>query len=620
MCGIIAATSLNGIKKLVPSLKAALDALDHRGPDNTSYWYDENVFLGHTRLAIIGLDSASNQPFSYENLSLIYNGEIFNYIEIREDLRNKGYAFETDSDTEVVLKAFHCYGTYCFNHFNGMWALIIHDKKNNEFIISRDRFGQKSLFYSLSGDKLIFASELHAIALVQRGKPNFKAIKSFLQEGTFDVGGETFFEGVFEFPCASFMRCKNGQVIDCQRYWFYPEKSQERPTTDEAFHQLLDDAVQVRLRTDVDYCLLLSGGIDSTLVSGITHQLVGGKKRLSAFTFSSKDNDDEVPYAQAVANGLNIELNVSSTSGIAHDYLHLLKSLVKFLGRGHSSPAIVSAYLLYKSVSERGFKLALDGQGADELLAGYKHYHLHLIWEYLCRGQLSEIVPLLHDLKKEGIKDVIIMILRNSLPSLGRRALRMIYGYESVFSKKCKFESNSSPYELYLPPPKSYSAFDRYLHKQHTAGLMNLLYYGDIVAMANSVENRSPFMDHRLVELAFQEGPSSKVRLANNKAVLRSHPVYLRFKHVLDRKKVGFNSPIDKQTRFRMIEELKKSKILDWPIFNPAKIREYLGDDRLAKEKYERFLFRLIQVHFWSEHFTSEYKPTNKISSSTETK
>ena len=105
MCGIIAATSLNGIKKLVPSLKAALDALDHRGPDNTSYWYDENVFLGHTRLAIIGLDSASNQPFSYENLSLIYNGEIFNYIEIREDLRNKGYAFETDSDTEVVLKA-----------------------------------------------------------------------------------------------------------------------------------------------------------------------------------------------------------------------------------------------------------------------------------------------------------------------------------------------------------------------------------------------------------------------------------------------------------------------------------------------------------------------------------
>lgn len=620
MCGIILATSSNGIEEIIPSLKSALSSLDHRGPDNASYLYDKNVFLGHTRLAIIGLDSASNQPFSYENLSLIYNGEIFNYIELREDLQKKGYIFETDSDTEVVLKAFHCFGTDCFNLFNGMWALAIYDKTNNELIVSRDRFGQKSLFYTLINDKLVFASELHAIALVHRSKPNYSAIKSFLQEGTFDVGGDTFFEGVYEFPCANFMRCKGERIIDCQRYWVYPEKIEDSLLTDDSFHQLLDDAVEVRLRTDVDYCLLLSGGIDSTLVAGITQKFVGNKKNLSAFTYSSKDKDDEALYAQAVANELNIELNISSTSNKTNDYLSLLKSLVKFLGRGHSSPAIISSYLLYKSVSDRGFKVALDGQGADELLAGYKHYHLHLIWEYLRRGKLSQITPLLQDLKKEGIKDVIIMVLRNSLPKGGRRFLRMMYGYESVFSNKHKFEKNPDSYDTFLPPPNSYSAFDRYLHKQHTAGLMNLLYYGDIVAMANSVENRSPFMDHRLVELAFQAGPLSKVRLASNKAVLRTHPVYIRFKHVLDRKKVGFNSPIDIQTRQRMIEELRKSKILDWPIFNSTKIREYLGDDRLVGKKYERFLFRLIQVHFWSELFTSEYEASCELVSSTKFK
>lgn len=617
MCGIILATSSSGIEEIIPSLKSALSSLDHRGPDNASYLHDQNVFLGHTRLAIIDLDSASNQPFSYENLSLIYNGEVFNYIEIRDDLKNKGYIFETDSDTEVVLKAFHCFGTDCFNLFNGMWALAIHDKKNNEIIISRDRFGQKSLFYSLINDKLVFASELHAIALVHRSKPNYRAIKSFLQEGTFDVGGETFFEGIYEFPCANFMRCKGEQIIDCQRYWVYPEKTKDSPLTDETFHQLLDDAVKVRLRTDVDYCLLLSGGIDSTLVAGITQKFVGNKKHLSAFTYSSKDKDDEALYAQVVANELNIEINISSTLEKSHDYLTLLKSLVKLLGRGHSSPAIISSYFLYKSVSEHGFKVALDGQGADELLAGYKHYHLHLIWEYLRRGKLTQIVPLLYDLKKEGIKDVIIMVLRNSLPTWGRRVLRMMYGYESVFSNKHKIEKKSNSYDSYLPPPKSYSAFDRYLHKQHTAGLLNLLYYGDIVAMANSVENRSPFMDHRLVELAFKAGSLSKVRLANNKSVLRTHPVYMRFKHVLDRKKVGFNSPIDIQTRLRMIEELRKSKILDWPIFNPTKIREYLGDDRLVGNKYERFLFRLIQVHYWSELFTSENEASSVLVSTT---
>ena len=487
-----------------------------------------------------------------------------------------------------------------------MWAIVIYDKNSGEVIISRDRFGQKPLFYATNHDRLIFASELQAIVSVQGSKPNYGAIKSFIQEGSFDVGGATFFDQTYEFPISCYMRCKSGQIVDCQRYWHYPEKSRENSAGDDSFHKLLEDAVAIRLRTDVEYCLLLSGGLDSTLVTGITRQLVGAEKRLSAFTFSSKDKDDEVCYAQKAASELRVTLNVCSFPARTEDCLAILKNLVKALGRGHSSPAIISAYLLYKSISERGFKVALDGQGADELFAGYKHYHFHLIWEHLRSGRLSEITSLFVDLTSEGLASIAIMALRNSLPPWARKALRVLYGYESIFDPKRRFEVGAHTIAPSAPVSKSYSAFDRYLHKQHTVGLTNLLYYGDIVAMANSVENRSPFMDHRLVELAFQQGPLAKVRSAGNKAVLRSHPVGKRFADLFNRKKVGFNSPIDRQTRQRMLEKLRESEVLNWPIFSPTKIRGFLNDGRFVTKKYERFLFRLFQVHLWYEIFMAD--------------
>lgn len=417
------------------------------------------------------------------------------------------------------------------------------------------------------------------------------------------------------FPTPILCVVRGGGIISCERYWSYPEKCESSSLSDDSFHQLLNDAVEIRLRTDVNYCLLLSGGIDSTLLAGITQKLVGASVPISAFTYSSKDGDDEVTYAKIVAQDLNLELNISSTPPDAEDYLNFLKNLVRSLGRGHSSPAIISSSILYRSVSERGFKVALDGQGADELLAGYKHYHLHLIMECFSRGLFSQIIPLLKDLKSEGVKGVIIMALRNSLPSWGRYFLRKLYGYESIFNTKNLFQPKQNPFIQDLIAPKSYGVFDRYLFKQHTSGLKNLLYYGDIVSMASSVENRSPFMDHRLVELAFQEGPLLKVRYANNKATLRSHPVYIRFKRILERKKVGFNSPIDRHIKFQMLEELRGSKILDWPIFNSEKIREYVRDDSLMSKKYERFLFRLIQVHLWSEIFITDFTPLSRVDS-----
>jgi asparagine synthase (glutamine-hydrolysing) len=608
MCGIFVAIEkqLRGARE--EELGAALDRLYHRGPDNADFWRSDRVLLGHTRLAIVDIGTGANQPYCFEHLVLSYNGEVFNYIELRELLRGKNYEFDTDSDTEVVIKAFHCFGAQCFALFNGMWALAIYDRRSDETILCRDRFGQKPLFITADDESFLAASELQALAPLTKWRPNFSAIRSFLLEGDFDVGNQTFFDNIFEFPKASYMRLQGSRIVEVQRYWDYPSKGSTGQKSNEEFHQLFRDAVRLRLRSDVDYCLLLSGGCDSTLVSGITRELVGETRNLAAFTYASGDGDDESIYAQSVARSLGIALTVVKEAAETHDYVRTLSLLVNHLGRGHSSPAIVSVYRLYREIADRGYKVALDGQGADELLAGYRHYHVHLIIDKLRHGRFGEIPALVVDLFKEGVPGVLVMAMRNSLPAAGKRLLRKLYGYESLFSGS--FRSADShlhhPLGQAVEPPASYSLFDRYLHRQHSAGLTNLLYYGDIVAMANSVENRSPFMDHRLVELAFRAESELKVVGGVDKAVLRSHPIYRRFSKLLDRKKVGFNSPINLETRQFMIDQLTRSEILKWPIFDAKSMHQFLASDRALASKYERFIFRLFQTHLWNESFMVE--------------
>jgi asparagine synthase (glutamine-hydrolysing) len=602
MCGILIHIGSRSSAKLVERLVDALHVMDHRGPDNTQYYDSGDAFLGHNRLSILDTKAGANQPFFFDDLVLVYNGEVFNYLELRVELVRHGYTFQTDSDTEVVIKAFHLWGNKCFNEFNGMWALAIYNLKTKALTICRDRFGQKPLFFHRSSQSIVFASELQALSRIVTTKPNYNAISSFLKEGDFAVQGGTFFDGIFEVPASCSLSIGPDLKISIQSYWKYPDRIDVRQGDNENFHSLLEDSVRLRMRSDVGYSLLLSGGCDSTIVAGIMRGLVGRGQPLSAFTYSSGDQDDELSVSMAVAKALDYKLHVVRRSAMGNQYISRLSKLVRHMGRGHSSPAIVPIDFLYESVRQNGDKVALDGQGADEMLGGYKFYHFHLFIDLLLAGEWKQLKYLFSDFVKEGVVQVSIMAMRNSLPESFRKFMRIAFGYEKLFSRKV-IGSSLNPLWDSREVPQQGSYLNEFLIKQHRNGLANLLYYGDIVAMASSVENRSPFLDHRLVELAFSSGFKLKVDEGVDKAVLRKHPIYREFRKVLDRRKIGFSSAIEIDVKAKMVDDLTQSPILNWPIFDGRQISKFVNGKSIMHPKFERFLFRLYQVHLWEEEF-----------------
>lgn len=603
MCGIFASFNIKDQHNSEAELIAAIESVSHRGPDNCSHFTDGFCFVGHTRLSIVGIADSGNQPYVFEHLVMVYNGEIFNYIELREELRNLGYHFESESDTEVVLKAYHCWGGDCFERFNGMWSLVIYDQSDRSMLISRDRFGQKPLFILENQSTFYVASEIQQLAPLCNGDIDYGLIQMFLQEGGYDGQGRTFFNAIKEFPKAHYCRIDATGNIQTYRYWdYYKGKIQsvdEQSFID--FESLLKDAVKLRLRSDVPFGVLLSGGVDSTIIADYAEQFGPKQNPIPAFTYASNDHEDESKYAKAVADKLGMELTTREQEQDPQEFKARLRRLVQHLGRGHSSPAVISIDYLYESVAKKGIKVALDGQGADELLAGYKNYFILMIFVFLFKGQFKQALKCFKAQLKQGFISSVIMFLRNMLPPFAKSWMRRIYGYERFFTR---YKATTEPLQVKKNDDgkTNASAFNRYLIEQHQLGLENLLYYGDIVAMNNSVENRSPFMDHRLVDFVFSRGDKLKLHDAKDKYVLRTLPAYQRFKAELERDKIGFSSDIKAETKGFMVKELRQSPILEWPIFTQS-LRDVLAGDTFETAKYERLLFRLYQVHLWNDIF-----------------
>lgn len=603
MCGIFIAFNAKNTGFGARQFKDAVLASSHRGPDNIGEFSGDGCYLGHSRLSIIGIESNGNQPFHFKDLVLTFNGEIFNYIELREELIACGYSFETRSDTEVVLKAFDRWGPECFPKFNGMWALAIYDRIAKTLTVSRDRFGQKPLFVLCRAGATYFASEVSQLLPFTDVEIDFGLIQKFLKEGTYEGGGRTFFQSVEEFPKAHYAVFHGEGVRDIVRYWDY--WSGEIKDADEMsfreFSELLRDSVRIRLRADVPVGVLLSGGVDSSLISALTRDIAGPDTKISAFTFASENADDESRYAKRVAESLNLTLMLSYQDSNPNIFRERLRGIVQHMGRGHSSPAVVSIDGLYGAVADAGIRVALDGQGADELLAGYQQYFVVIISLLLLKGEFKQAAMFLKSQIRWGYWNAVILYLRGVLPESFKRFGRELYGYERLFKRyerdgKLRF---INPVES---PGRNGNALNRHLIKLHDVGLANLLYYGDIVAMKHSVENRSPFMDHRLVEFAFSRSEKLKLWDGRDKFVLRCMSEYKLLHEVLERRKIGFSSDIRPATKRMMMDELTDSPILAWPIFS-AKLPEFLQEGGFEAPKYERLLFRLYQVHLWNEIF-----------------
>jgi asparagine synthase (glutamine-hydrolysing) len=609
MCGIVGVYLFNQKLEIsINGLERALSSIHHRGPDaNGIKIINNHVGFGHVRLSIIDLSEESNQPFEYDNLTITFNGEIFNYIELREELIEKGFQFRTKSDTEVVLASYLEWGESCVNKFNGMWAFAIYDTKNDVLFCSRDRFGIKPFNYAYTNKQFVFASEIKAIIAydIEYKKINYNSISRYCRETVGAQAEETWFENIIRLKPAHNLIIKNNN-LEIKRYWDYPKQEKSLMSKEEVekeYLRLLKDSVKLRFRSDVTVGLTLSGGLDSSAIAFLAAE--NESEQLNAYTASFPDQ----PFNEYnIAKEICSELGINSIEVLPdyRDYVSKIKQLVYNLEAGHGSPAIFPL----DAVSERAKKditVYLEGQGADELLGGYYesviiNYLLSLIGNFKWKEAMA-ILRSLHARKK--LKLTISLYLRQSLGPFFREIYRRGSNLENLYLGKLK---DHEPFQFKLGRNfKGESNLTKILLMQHQTGLVNLLHYGDAISMKHSLENRLPFMDYRLVEFVFKLQDKFKVNESFGKVIHRKVFNDVLPKKIINEKdKLGFVSPLKQifnDDQFGANEILLSQRLNDRNIFEKTEIARLISEHKSGKMNHERILFKILNVELWFQNF-----------------
>ena len=498
MCGIVGIISKTKIEKELTKdiIEKMNNTLIHRGPDGEGYYYGDNFVFAHRRLAIVDLSDAGKQPMEYINRYIItYNGEIYNYIELKKELESHGYKFKSHTDTEVIMASYDFWGIKCLNKFNGMWAFIVYDKQKEKFFISRDRFGKKPLYFYKDDEIFIFASEIKAILAHPKveTKPNIKFLESYIKLGCREFLRETSFENICRFDFAHYFEGSAEEIFHnfkLNRYWdikpnlsrekFDPRKAKEYA---EKYYNLLEDAVRIRLRADVKIGSALSGGLDSSSIVYIINKfLKAQKKEELQETFSSvyksegTEYCDESQFINILAQKLNVKSN--QIEPMEEEIPNEIEKMIWHLENPQES-SLMSSWHTYKLISSTDVKVVLNGQGADEQLAGYLGY----IQYYLPSLSLVDLIKESSFLLK--IEDSWIYVLKGFLIGL----YRIIFGDKVLnFILKKVLKKNYEP------------DLNKKLVEDIKNSLVTLLHYDDHTSMAYSIESRLPFMDYRVVE------------------------------------------------------------------------------------------------------------------------
>ncbi len=555
MCGIAGYATDHTIDKnslFYEQLCACLDDIAHRGPDDFGIEVKNQALLGHRRLSIIDLSSEANQPFRSKcgNYTLVFNGEIYNYVELRNQLESQGIVHYTTSDTEVLLNLLVVEGERCISKLNGMFAFGFYDSIERKLLLVRDRFGKKPLFYNYDGSSIVFCSELYPLRHFDKLRNleiNQQALSSYFS-CQFISGNETIYKGINQVPAASYLVYEAGKV-DTRSYWRLNEIGSSAISFAEAkeqFLELLRDAVKVRMRADVPLGAFLSGGLDSSVISRLMLEFSDNVK-----TFSMGFEDasyDESSHAISVADVLGTE-HINKITRIS---IEDIKDILKHLGQPMADPSVIPFWELCKQTREY-VTVALSGDGADEILGGYKRY--------LAANTLEAALP----------------VLPGFLSSLLDRFVPEGYGYYgNSWLKKLrlsarlvaaiKVDGRLSP-TLYLDREKSQllqgiiqkesqSAIDGGFHRPLVRRMMladmhdymknDILVKVDSMSMAHSLEVRSPFLDYRLVEFVTALPLEYAIAGGLQKRLLREIARDMVPKTVINRPKHGFAVPVSK--------------------------------------------------------------------------
>jgi asparagine synthase (glutamine-hydrolysing) len=620
MCGIVGVLALDGAvdARVVRTMSSAIR---HRGPDADGIHTSGSVGLGFRRLAILDLTPAGDQPMLSADgrLALVFNGEIYNYVELRRELQSLGHCFKSTGDTEVLLHAYQQWGGDCVQRFNGMWAFLIHDTRTNTIFGSRDRFGVKPLYRARTRDAVLLASEIKAIRAsgLYHGGVNWTAVSRLLQRrlDLVEETGETFYADIEQVPAGCAFELRADGSFREWRFWSLDELP-DLAITDPAaqFRELFDDAVRLRMRSDVPVGVSLSGGLDSTSIISVmaSHRAaadaVAPNASLEAFSFMSAEYDEE-PYIKQTLEQTKAELH-----RVGMDPQKLWDDLERLLWFQdepvHSAPALVS-FDVYALAAANGVKVILCGQGADEIIAGYPNYFAEY-WLWLVRhGKLRRL--------RDEI-DAFARALGRSPAELLRHTLRQYCGFQLRRSKTYRSltkrrRSSSTQANGWFTPEvhqayrdtgdESHGSLEAALRQSvERAPLPLYLRIEDRNSMAHSVEARLPFMDYRLVSLAFRLAPEWKLRGPWNKYVLReamrsSIPESVRTR--LD--KMGFPVPVARWFRTTLYEPLQdllaSERARGRGLYNVDVIRRDLERHREGEIDIANGLFNVAQLETW---------------------
>ena len=622
MCGICGIYSKTD-KPISPvMIQKMTKSINHRGPDGKGFYEDSTIALGHRRLSIIDLEGGS-QPLSNEDGSIIivFNGEVYNYIELRKELINFGHNFKTDSDTEVIVHSYEQWGKDCVKRFNGMFAFAIWNKQNKELFIARDHLGVKPLYYVNIDGRFMFASEIKA--LLQDPKcPREVDIEALSELFTYRYvpSPKTLFKNIFKLPPGHrIVITLESMTID--RYWkWVPDvrKNTDEKLLIEEYQCLLEDAIKLQLRSDVPLGLFLSSGVDSAVLLSIMKDQVSGPVQAFTIGFEGGEKTNEVTDASKIAEmfGADHHFMIVSPS----DYMNYYEKYIWDLEEPVGNETAAAFYFVSKVTSQK-VKVALTGQGADEPWAGYDRY----------KGiKLSQIYSRL----PKSITDNFSWII-NKIPGRYERLQRGVLSLSEKdmltrFTKVYSFFSADMKRELFIGTLRKKNEKDPYVTKnairwlqkdvEHLDPLSQMLFIdtranlpddllmvGDKTSMANSLEARVPYLDFRLVE--FIESLPSRLRLKgftgkylHKKASEKYIP-----KEFIYRKKKGFSNPVETWLRTKM-----KSFVEDYLLspnsassiyFDQKYIKKMLDNDRSGREQFKRHIYLLISFEMWHRTF-----------------
>jgi asparagine synthase (glutamine-hydrolysing) len=616
MCGVAALIGLEGRKIDPAALERMACSLQHRGPDDKGLYVNGSVGFGFRRLAILDLSPSGHQPkVSHDGKKiLVFNGEIYNYIELREELRALGHAFESSGDTEVLLAAYSEWGTNCLGKLNGMWAFLIYDIEEKKIFGSRDRFGVKPLYRYFSGDLVLFGSEIKAIVHsgYYKTEINFEAAARFLIEDKLDIDTMTFYKGIEQIsPGSAFEVYLDGRS-HTWLYWSLDDIDQgEVADPCGTFMELFDDAVRLRMRSDVPVGVCLSGGLDSTsILCSMAKARKSSSSSLEAFSFMSKDFD-ESRYISDTIKLTGAHLNKLDVNPVS-----LIAGLEKVLWYHdepiHSMTALVG-FELMGLAAKKGVKVILNGQGADETIAGYHSYFGDHWGGMLRRRQFSQMWNEMKQHSSTFGSDP-YMLFTSAILSLvsGWLSTTSLYRRGTAYKNRRKLNRNGWFRTEFL----SHLIRDHETRRIRTLEdalkvsvqrhpLPLFLRIEDRNSMAHSIEARLPFLDYRLVRLLFTLPSEWKMRGPWNKYILRQSMTGVIPESVRTRRdKMGFPVP-SKQWMMEafyspMKDLLGSREMRESGLYNIKVLSKDLDLQRKSGKDLSTPMFNIAQFQMWS--------------------